>query len=408
MNNKYIISITLLIFASSAYSQESNPHIVPQYDFIKYDLNQVDFYGDSSDFESFYTKLDTLIFQGKGKINVMQVGGSHIQADIWSNQLRQSFQKLSPGLNGGRGFLFPYRLAHTNNPGSYKVSYTGNWKGFRNSVNRHHAKWGVCGITATTYDSISSFKMKFNKGYTNYDFNRIKIFHDLDSSSFTLQFTADSCITTTINNEIGYTEFTSQNRLDSLEITITKTDSNQNHFSLYGISLENDDPGIVYHSIGVNGASTESYLRCEMFPQHLPVIKPDLVIFSVGINDAYYPDFKSAKYESNYDTIINWIKTVSPNAAILFTTNNDSYFKRRYPNKRAEEVRNAMIRLAKKHGAGIWDMYGVMGGLGSVRTWELNGLAKRDKVHFTKKGYLVVGDLLFSALIKKYDNHLTK
>ena len=66
-----------------------------------------------------------------------------------------------------------------------------------------------------------------------------------------------------------------------------------------------------------------------------------------------------------------------------------------------------MMKLAKKYGAGVWDMYGVMGGLGSVKTWEQAGLAKRDKIHFTRDGYRVVGDLLFEAIIKSYYGHLS-
>ena len=126
----------------------------------------------------------------------------------------------------------------------------------------------------------------------------------------------------------------------------------------------------------------------------------------MGINDAYFDDFVAEDYEHNYDTLVQWIRTVSPDAAIIFTTNNDSYFKRRYPNKRAEEVRRVMISLAKRHGAAVWDLYGVMGGLGSSRTWELNKLVKRDKIHFTNSGYKLVGDLMFSALVQAYDNHL--
>ena len=183
-------------------------------------------------------------------------------------------------------------------------------------------------------------------------------------------------------------------------------DTIEKEFALYGVTLENQDPGICYHSIGVNGASVPSYLRCELFTKHLEIIKPDLVIFSVGINDAYDTQFTASNYEKNYDTLIKYFQTVSPNAALLFTTNNDSYFKRKYPNKKAEDVRDVMKNLAAKYGGGVWDMYGLMGGLGSVRTWEKAGLAKKDKIHFTKAGYETVGDLLFEAIIKSYNEFL--
>ncbi|MCO6500070.1 MAG: hypothetical protein J5I47_06795 [Vicingus serpentipes] len=386
---------------------QNNPHLLPQHDFIEYDSNYIHFYSDSANYASFFNKLDTLVFKGKGKVNIMQIGGSHIQADIWSDQMRKNFQQLSPDLNGGRGFLFPYTLAHTNNPHYYKVSYTGKWDGYRNSVMKHDITWGVSGITASTGDSLSSFKILFRGNNTpSYDFNRIKVFHDLDSTSFSIRFLGDSCVTTKTNKEIGYTEFFLNDYVDSLEFEIVQTDSNQTHFNLYGISLDNDDPGIIYNSIGVNGASTKSYLRCELFTQHLKAINPDLVIFCIGINDAYDSDFCEFCYEENYDTLVSWFRSVNPDVQFLFVTNNDSYYKRRYPNKRVFKARDVMINLSKKYNSGMWDMFNIMGGLGSIRTWQKYGLAKKDRVHLTKNGYIIMGDLMFSALMKEYEKHL--
>jgi len=401
------ITIILFCLIATLIKAQNNPHLLPQYNFVQYDSNYIHYYNDSSNYNYFFNKLDTLIFHGKGKINIMQIGGSHIQADIWSDQMRKNFQQLSPDLNGGRGFMFPYTLAHTNNPYYYKVKYTGKWEGFRNSVKKHHTTWGVSGITATTTDSLSSFKIKFRGNNTPaYDFNSIKVFHDLDSTSFSIRFIGDTCVTTKTNDTIGYTEFFLNDYTDSLEFEIVQTDSNQTHFNLYGISLDNDDPGIVYNSVGVNGASTKSYLRCELFTQHLQAIQPDLVIFCIGINDAYDPDFCEFCYEENYDTLVDWFKMANPNVKFLFVTNNDSYYKKRYPNKRVFKARDVMINLSKKYNSGMWDMFNVMGGIGSIKTWQSNGFAKRDKIHLTKKGYLLMGDLMFSALMKEYDKHL--
>ena len=54
----------------------------------------------------------------------------------------------------------------------------------------------------------------------------------------------------------------------------------------------------------------------------------------------------------------------------------------------------------------MWDMFNVMGGLGSIKTWQNNNFAKRDKIHLTKEGYILIGDLMLSAIIKEYDKHL--
>ena len=93
--------------------------------------------------------------------------------------------------------------------------------------------------------------------------------------------------------------------------------------------------------------------------------------------------------------------------AVLLVTNSDSYRKRRYPVRNAEAVRRTMLRLAEKHGCGVWDLYGVMGGQGSIRRWKRQGLARPDLVHFTRDGYTLIGDLMFTAIMKSYGEHLT-
>ncbi len=140
----------------------------------------------------------------------------------------------------------------------------------------------------------------------------------------------------------------------------------------------------------------------------MKAILPDLVIFSIGINDANTTtaDFDGARYERNYDALVAMVRAANPDAAILFTTNNDSYYRRRYANKNAYKVREIMLKLAEKHNAAVWDMFGVMGGLGSIRTWIRAGYANGDRIHLLKPGYVLMADLMFNALMEPYDAHL--
>jgi hypothetical protein len=47
-----------------------------------------------------------------------------------------------------------------------------------------------------------------------------------------------------------------------------------------------------------------------------------------------------------------------------------------------------------------------MGGLNSVVLWEKNNLAQRDKIHFTREGYLLLGDLFFNALMNNFEKYI--
>lgn len=53
----------------------------------------------------------------------------------------------------------------------------------------------------------------------------------------------------------------------------------------------------------------------------------------------------------------------------------------------------------------VWDLYKIMGGLGSSQKWYRNKLMPRDRIHFTKTGYNIKADLLLQALVNAWEQH---
>lgn len=407
MRKTLLALIITLLFVQPGISQDY-PYEVEQFSFIDYDRNHLLFPSSQQGYEKLYEKIDTLLFRGKGQINVVHVGGSHIQADMWSDRMRQRLQTFFPGNRGSRGMLFPYRMAKTNNPSNYKAEFTGTWNGCRCVQRDRGCTFGLTGINVTTHDTLTTIHIYFRgEDYPQYSFDRVRVFHDLGEDSYDIRVANDTVpYTYQEDRNGGFVRFQLGEYLTELKLEIRKTSPEQDHFTLYGIALESEDPGFIYHSIGVNGAATTSYKRCQLWEQHLKAIKPDLMIFSVGVNDANGPNFDPGYYERNYDELVRRVRQANPDAAILFTTNNDTYYKRRYPNKNGEKVRDAMMNLASRHDGAVWDMFGVMGGLGSIKTWVDAGLANPDKIHLLKPGYVLVGDLMFNALMQAYDAHL--
>lgn len=417
--------VPFLGFAFGVFTQFSNvtidPTFVPtprlnpseeikEYSFIDYDNNVLEFPGNKKGFENLFDRLDTLVTFGKGKINITHIGGSHVQAGMLSGRMRENLFSLADGIKGERGFIFPYRMAHTNNPGNYKATFTGDWEGCRNAIKKNHCPWGLSGITATTRDTATETKLYcVDDNHDSYWFNKVRIYHMATPESFTVMLDSSMVIDTMYTDSIaGLTTFELAHSYDTLLFNTRKTDSLQDYFVLQGIRLENDDQGLTYNAIGVNGASVPAYLRCQYFQPQLETNVPDLVIFGIGINDAYMPveQFHQEEYEQNYRELMNMFRAVNPNVQFLFMTNNDSYYKRRYPNQNIFKVQKAMYNLAKEYNGAYWDLFEIMGGLNSIKLWVRNGLAQKDKVHFTRKGYYLNADLLFVAFREAYGDHL--
>lgn len=408
---KYILIFLFpILFLKFSFSQD--PYEIDQYSFVNYEINRLLFPGDSIAFSGLFQSFNTLILKGDRQINIVHIGDSHIQADSFSGRIRQRLQTFFQGGIGGRGFIFPYSVAKTNNPESYKVTFTGNWNNCKN-IDRDKdnlCKLGLSGITVTTIDSAASISVKLKeKDGLKYTFNKVKIFHTIDSTSLTVD--VDNYKEKKMmeyDDKLGYTMFILKNYLDSINLKFVRKDSTQKHFTLHGISLETYDPGVVYHAIGVNGAKVSSYLKCTYFKDHLNALLPDLLIISLGTNDSYAKKFDTLNYYNNLDSMIRMIYAVAPNTGIILTVPGDCYLFKKKINKNIPAARSVIFSLAKKYNCAVWDFYNIMGGEQSIDTWIKHNLALKDKLHLTKKGYYFQGDLFFNAFLKTYDAYIDR
>lgn len=406
-----VLIILFQILTCISFSQSADyPYLNESYDFIRYDLNQFNFYGNHQNYIHLFQLYDNLILKGDGKLKIVHIGGSHIQVDIYSDRMRKRLQTFHPGINGGRGFVFPYRIAGTTNPSNYRVRYSGKWESCKNIEKNKQCSLGLSGITVTTRDTSASFSIKLtDRSATRYDFNMIRIFSENDSSAFSFEVnTCCNIIEVVENKELGYKLYKLDQYTDSVHLSLKKEDSLQHHFILYGMSLENEDPGVIYHSIGINGAKLNSYLRCNLMNKHLKALDPDWIILSIGTNDAYSRYFKPEEYFHQYDSLVSVITEAIPDAAILLTVPNDSYLYRRYVNRNTEKVKEVIRQIATRHNSGVWDFYTVMGGLNSIIAWQYFNLARSDRIHFTVNGYLLIGDLFFDAFLRSYEDYLAE
>ncbi len=362
----------------------------------------------------FYEKLDRLLFDGEGYINILHIGGSHVQAGVFTESIRNNLLSAYPHINSGLGIIFPFSAAKTNNPHPYKTTYQGKWSSYRNVNKEIVYPLGLNGILLVSQDEEAAFSISMRKQDSlRFDFNIIRLLGYCDSGRVKPYIhTAKETVEGVYDSVSKSYLFVLTEYVDSFSVSFHQViDSLWEPFYIRGLLLDNQLPGITYHSVGVNGASVPSYLKCDYLEKDLAFIKPDLCVFAIGINDASGDSFDTVAFKQNYDALIRRIRSVSPDCEFVFITNNDSYQRHRrkyHNNANGLLAKQAFYQLAEKYHAGVWDLFTLMGGLRSMKQWEAQGLAQRDKVHFTSQGYKLLGNLFYNALISDYINHLHK
>lgn len=407
------ITYLFFIFCSTlAFSQDYviTDSLQQQYDFINWEANKIKHADSAVAFHKLYHKLDNIYKNKDENLHVFHIGGSHIQADFYSNRLRHYLQNMSDKAKGQRGFIYPYRMAKTNNPPNYKVTFDGDWKGYRCSRN-DSVSWGLSGVSAKFKDSISNITIIANhRNYSEnmYDFNKLRVFYNEWSDDYEVTIPNDSLVTSqTRNSDAHYIEFTLNTTVSNLDICVRKTTSSvDSEFLMMGLELMNDNSGIEYTTIGVNGASFKFYNRAAYFEQQLLLYKPDLFIISVGTNDTYTLHFNAEQYKAYYEQLIFSIQKANPDCAILLTVPNDSYYKKQFANPNTKVAAKVIYELSEQYHMAVWDFYEIMGGYVSSQKWYNNKLMPKDRIHFTRKGYNIKADLLLQALVHAWEQEM--
>jgi lysophospholipase L1-like esterase len=413
---KQLIVLLLSGITVYLYGREEKIHLpkidLPEYQFIDYTSNVIQIPGeDSSLIKTFYRKVDKLLKEEEGQINILHIGGSHVQADMLSHQVRNDLDVINSRFQTPRGFIFPYSVAKTNNPANYRVRYTGKWEAAKNVQNNREVSVGVAGIAVYTCDPGASVSVTLNPDSIQgrWSFDRLRLLGYVDDGSDKVKpvlHHKDVWFEPCYDSGSGTYFFELPELTDSFQINVLQEDTVPHTFILTGFIPEKDTPGIVYHSIGVNGASVLSYLNSEFFEDELRLLSPDLVIFGIGINDASRKDFAASSFIERYNLLVQKVKQVQPNCAFIFITNNDSFKRirrRKYTvNLNGLRAKNAFFKIAEENRGGVWDLFSIMGGTKSMQTWQAKGLAQPDKVHFTRPGYELLGNLLYNALVDFY------
>jgi lysophospholipase L1-like esterase len=390
-------------------AQTNLDSIINQFSFINQNASVIEY---SENLLAFKTAILNLKLKKESTVNIFHIGDSHVQAGFYSEPIKYDFQSALG--NAGRGIVFPYQAAGTNGPADYYFGSNVKWISKRNATNKNSLPTGITGHAIYNNSKSASLEFRQKDTIANKLIERITIFHASTKDSnyvyliklsnynnFVLRDENESNEMISIFNlPIGTREFTLLNKENSDGISST----------IYGALLESNDSGIIVNSIGVNGAEYKHYLKSKTFFQQLNSLKPDLIILSLGTNEAYNASmFEPTEFSNCLDSFFIILKSSLPKTSIIITAAPAVQSKIKLPksrhylfheNKNIQIVNEILKLQAEKHQFGFWNFYVVMGGQNSMKKWANAGLTDSKMIHFSKRGYLMQGKLLSNAILK--------
>src|SRR5437868_3703275 len=178
-----LLVVSILFWGNSLCAQDTiNLKSEIQYDFVKQQSNEI---ANSATLSGFYEKLYQLKKTKKGRINIVHIGDSHIQADLLTHTVRQLLQKQFG--NAGRGFIFPGRIARTNEPQNIYTFSDAKWEAKRIVFTDQPLPIGLGASTVRTTQADAKFVVRtLNSPSLDYSFDEVSVFYQKDFTSFNL------------------------------------------------------------------------------------------------------------------------------------------------------------------------------------------------------------------------------
>jgi lysophospholipase L1-like esterase len=301
--------------------------------------------------------------------HVIHYGDSPTTADLITGDVRLLLQKRYG--DAGHGFVLPAKpwawYQHT----GVAVSGSG-WTMIPAShFEAHDGLFGLGGVMFTGEAGASSRVAFASAGHTDFE---VWYLRQSEGGAFT--FWADGQMlgrveTGAEEKSAGFAAFHAPQGAQTLEVRVE-----QGSVRLFGITAGKPGPGVVYDSLGLNGASITVLSRMfnrAHWAEELQHRNPDLVVINYGTNEADFDRFIDHGYEKELREAIGRIRAAAPRASILVMSPMD----RGYRSETGEIETMPTIprivaiqrRVAEDTGCGFFDTFAAMGGAGTMARW---------------------------------------
>lgn len=391
--------------------EEANDIDIPIPSFIHRNANHIIYNG-----ADWAPLRQAFLNSGDAPVSIVHIGDSHVQADISTGTTRELLQ-YDFG-NAGRGLISPLKMSGTNQPNDYLFQSRNAW----NPVKLMSSSWrqtvGFTGASIRPLTASAEITIGTSVRDDYNPFRSLTLFHN---GSLTIK-----SVTSDTGEKLDFRSVPSRDytqiMLPTPQTQVTIDFTSAGDLTVYGAMLSGDRPGVYYHAIGNNGAAYETYNRIGNVGAGIAPLEPNLIIISLGTNEAF-GKLNTASFKNSIDRLVKNIRAANPDAILLLTTPMECHRsvsttkkvrvrgkngKRRTVNRTSRSysvnpniapLRNVILDYGKENGIAVYDWYEVAGGRGASSSWISNQLFAKDRVHHTHKGYNIEGRMMYEAIM---------
>jgi lysophospholipase L1-like esterase len=187
--------------------------------------------------------------------------------------------------------------------------------------------------------------------------------------------------------------------------------------TLFGADFRRGNTGLLYDSLGLNGATTSVVARVlqpVIWKQELDFASPALVVINYGSNESSFGSFVHKQYAGELRLAIQRVRANAPGASILIMSPMD-----RGERSGLDEIKTMATipeivaiqrQVAAETHVAFFDTYDAMGGDGTMARWYAASprLVTADLLHPTPQGATIVAGLFVDQLGLGYNRWKTQ
>ncbi len=347
-----------------------------------------------------WSRLKTAFDNSKSSVvSVLHIGDSHIQAEGSTSRTRYRLQERFG--RAGRGLTVPLRIAGTNAPMDYKIASECNFRTSRLLKTPYDTQPGFTGVAVEPLTEVFDISISCGDAFDN-----LCIFAT-GESSVEVDSASPDVLAGVLSASAGLTDVLLTKPVSSLTLRMRTVPGT----AITAIELMHGNHGVEYSAIGNNGATYAHYDALEGFAENTRHMHPDLIIISLGTNEAF-GRVSDDELRMHIESLINKLRMYNPDATMLLTTPQECYRRSRTRqrkrrsssyaiNPNINRMRNIITEYGVKNHIAVYDWYAASGGCGSASEWLSHRMMNTDRVHLTWDGYHIMGDMLADALLEK-------